>query len=302
MTAYYNDLKLFFQRAGAFPSNTRRAPRRARHVGLHAAARHERQRRHRAGEGRPRPASPSSPACRTTSRASRRPIEQLRDHYAPNVLLGYHLSIWGTGNDIIYSDPSDAHGRRARRPRCQLLPLAADADSTSRSPSSATATPAFKQYEYGDGGASWWDAADFARHVRFLTKFTRGRPEAHRAVADPLGNTKMRAMNNTWNHYQDNHVEWLLDEPARTHLHALRQRRRGRLPLRPRRGRRDLRLRRQRRRRDEPGADQRQQHACRCNADDDGGFFKDRANAYLRSGAMPLPSSQAGIAHRPGGS
>ena len=34
----------------------------------------------------------------------------------------------------------------------------------------------------------------------------------------PLGNTKMRAMNNTWGHYQDNRVEWLLDEPARTHL------------------------------------------------------------------------------------
>ena len=24
--------------------------------------------------------------------------------------------------------------------------------------------------------------------------------------------------NNTWGHYQDNRVEWLLDEPARTHL------------------------------------------------------------------------------------
>ena len=34
----------------------------------------------------------------------------------------------------------------------------------------------------------------------------------------PLGNTKMRAMNNTTHHYQDNRVEWLLDEPARTHL------------------------------------------------------------------------------------
>ena len=34
----------------------------------------------------------------------------------------------------------------------------------------------------------------------------------------PFGNTKMRAVNNTWNHYQDNKVEWFLEEPARTRL------------------------------------------------------------------------------------
>ena len=30
----------------------------------------------------------------------------------------------------------------------------------------------------------------------------------------PLGNTVMRAMNNTWDHFQDNRVQWLLG-PAR---------------------------------------------------------------------------------------
>ena len=34
----------------------------------------------------------------------------------------------------------------------------------------------------------------------------------------PLGNTKMRAMNDTWGHYQDNRVEWFLDDPGGTHL------------------------------------------------------------------------------------
>ena len=38
----------------------------------------------------------------------------------------------------------------------------------------------------------------------------------------PLGNTKMRAQNNTAGHYQDNRTEWLLDEAARTHLTAYR--------------------------------------------------------------------------------
>ena len=38
----------------------------------------------------------------------------------------------------------------------------------------------------------------------------------------PLGNTQMRAQNNTNGHYQDNRPEWLLDEPGRTHLTAYR--------------------------------------------------------------------------------
>src|SRR5205814_8516373 len=34
----------------------------------------------------------------------------------------------------------------------------------------------------------------------------------------PLGNTLMRAMNNTWDHFQDNRVQWLLG--SRAHLRA----------------------------------------------------------------------------------
>ena len=60
----------------------------------------------------------------------------------------------------------------------------------------------------------------------------------------PLGNTKMRAKNNTWGHYQDNRAEWFLEDPGGTHL-AL-----GATPgswpsFRRWRGRHDLRLRRE---------------------------------------------------------
>ena len=37
-----------------------------------------------------------------------RAVVKLRDTYAPNVFLGYHISVWGTGNDIALSNPSDA--------------------------------------------------------------------------------------------------------------------------------------------------------------------------------------------------
>ena len=36
----------------------------------------------------------------------------------------------------------------------------------------------------------------------------------------PLGNTVMRAENDTWGHYQDNRVQWLLGTGSRAHLRA----------------------------------------------------------------------------------
>ena len=79
---------------------------------------------------------------------------------------------------------------------------------------------AFKQFQYGDGGAAWWSSADYARNVRWVSRFYERTGKALVMWQVPLGNTFMRAMNNTWNHYQDNHVEWLIDDPGRTHLTA----------------------------------------------------------------------------------
>jgi hypothetical protein len=81
---------------------------------------------------------------------------------------------------------------------------------------------AFYQYEYGDGGAHWWDADDFRRNARFLRGFSTGAGKRIVMWQIPLGNTKMRAQNNTKGHYQDNRPEWFLDETARTHLTAYR--------------------------------------------------------------------------------
>jgi len=81
---------------------------------------------------------------------------------------------------------------------------------------------AFKQYIYGDEGISWWDAEDFRRSVRFLKQFSAASRKRLVMWQIPLGNTRMRSQNNSWGHYQDNRVEWLLDEPARTHLLAYR--------------------------------------------------------------------------------
>jgi hypothetical protein len=147
---------------------------------------------------------------------------RLRNLYAPNVVLGYHFSTWATGNDFIYSDPSDA-----------TVSTLADRTAKFYATSSASFNiafhdlsdrdAAFKQYVYGDGGASWYNADDYRRSTVFVGEFDK---KANLRVAlwqMPFGNTLYRAENNTWEHYQDNKVEWLLDDPSRAHLKAYAQ-------------------------------------------------------------------------------
>ena len=102
----------------------------------------------------------------------------------------------------------------------------------------------------------------------------------------PLGNTQMRAMNNTWNHFQDNRVQWILG--SRAHLRAYVAAGFAGFMF----GR---------------GADG---ATCACDAaqdgvtnpapiggntrdslsaDDDGGLFKELARAYYKAGVLSLP-------------
>jgi hypothetical protein len=150
-----------------------------------------------------------------------RAVVRLRDKLAPHVLLAYNLSIWGTGVDIQYSDPpSPEIDRLAAKAAAYYRSLNAHFDLTFSEFSDRDA--GFKQVIYGDGGASWWNAADFGRNVRFLRGYSRA---AHQAIAIwqiPLGNTVMRAENNTWGHFQDNRVQWLLGRGGDRHLRQYR--------------------------------------------------------------------------------
>ena len=122
-------------------------------------------------------------------------VKKLRDTYAPNVLLAYHMSIWGTGHDIIYGTWTDA----------QVDALGVRSGNF-----------------YNSLGTNFDIAFADQRPRRRLQAGDRRQPErlvrrrrlrAHRpllrrvlGVAQkrlvvwqiPYGNTKMRAMNNTW--------------------------------------------------------------------------------------------------------
>jgi hypothetical protein len=291
MTAYLGDLRLFFQRAGAFPNDL---------VVLHVEPDMwgYAQQRASGDDASTVPAQvaatglPELAGLPNTVAGVAQAVVRLRDTYAPNVVLGYHMSTWGTGNEIQYSDPPDATvDALATRAANFYTSLGAPFDITFAEFSDRDA--AFKQYVYGDGGASWWNAGDFSRHVRFLTRFVELTRKRVVLWQIPLGNTKMRAVNNTFNHCQDNRVEWLLDDPSRGHLNDyVRAGVTGFLFGR--------------------GADG---ATCACDAngdgvtnpapingntrvsldaDDDGGYFKERAREYYDLGAITLPNGGSG--------
>ena len=102
-------------------------------------------------------------------------IVKLRDAYAPNVTLAYHLSVWGTNVDIAISNPPDATvDALAVRAANFYKSLGANFDLSFAEFSDRDA--AFKQYVYGDGGASWWDAADFRAQRALPRAGSRRRP------------------------------------------------------------------------------------------------------------------------------
>ena len=288
MTAYYADLKLFFMRTAAFAGSG---------VVLHAEPDlwGYIQQRATGDDARTVPAQVAATGLAElaglpdNAAGFAQAIIRLRDRYAPGVLIAYHLSVWGTGTDILYAKPDDATVD-ALGSRAAAFTGSLDAAFDLAFAEASDRDAAFKQYVYGDRGASWWSSADYARNLRFLTRFVAAAGLRVVIWQVPVGNTKMRAMNNTWDHYQDNHVEWFLDDPTARHVADYAAA--GVIAVIFGRG-----------------ADG---GTCACDAaadgvtdpppigantqlslsaDDDGGFFRARAAAYYNAGPMSLPDA-----------
>ena len=211
---------------------------------------------------------------------------RLRDALAPNVVLAYHLSGWGTKHDILYEKPPNATVRAyAARSAAFYRSLGARFDV------------AFEDFSDRDAGyyavvehnpKTWFKPADFERHLLYAATFVRLAGIRMVAWQIPLGNTVMRAENNTNDHYQDNRVQWLLGPGSQAHLRAYVAA--GFVGFLFGRG-----------------ADG---NTCACDAagdgvtnpapidgnaaastspDDDGGYFKQQARAYYRASLLPLP-------------
>ncbi|MBX5440573.1 MAG: hypothetical protein IRZ32_03495 [Solirubrobacteraceae bacterium] len=224
-----------------------------------------------------------------------RAVKRLRDRLAPKVRLAYPVSIWGTGKDIAISNEDDASvdalaGRSVRFLRSLrtswdvLFTEVADRDS------------AYAVKRDGrDPADVWWDDADFRRYTRYIGRLHRATRLPIVVWQIPLGNTLYRAIDDTPHHYADNRVQWLLGGGHRAHLR--RWVRAGVVALLF-------------------GSGQ-DEGTCACDAardgvtnpppsgtrtrpslsaDDDGGYFRARVRAYYRAGAIPLPAATRGRA------
>ena len=214
-------------------------------------------------------------------------IVRLRNMLAPNVLLAYHLSVFGTGKDLLVDKPSPSEvDQLAARSARFYRSLHARFDVIFAEFTSRDA--GYGEVVLHDHGASWWHPADYERERRYLADVVRLTGKRVVLWQIPIGNTLMRAMNNTRFHYQDNHVQWLLDYPSERHLRAYARAGVIALLFGPAL----------------PG------ETCACdadhdgivnpapidgntlrsyNSDDDGGFLRARAGAYARQGILRLP-------------
>ena len=139
----------------------------------------------------------------------------LRNQLAPNVILAYHMSGWGTKHDIVYEDPPDATVKAyAAQSAAFYNALHAKFDV------------AFEDYSDRDAGFyekvennpnTWFTPADFHRHLLYGATFVKLTGLRMVPWQIPLGNT---FLDDTWDHYRDNRVQWLLGPGGRAHLKA----------------------------------------------------------------------------------
>ncbi|MGH2851664.1 MAG: hypothetical protein ACRDLP_13720 [Solirubrobacteraceae bacterium] len=194
----------------------------------------------------------------------------LRDAYAPNVLVGYPISIWGTNLDIHLSHPSDSQvDKMAAQSVAFYRSLHAKFDLMFTEMTDRDA--GYAQVVNGEHGA-WWRAVDFEHDLRFLADYHRRIDAPIVMWQIPLGNTASPLLNNTPYHYRDNKVQWILGAGNRGHLLAYA--RAGVVAFLFGGGQTT----------DTDAGD-----ASGDGRADDGGYLYTRARAYYAQGAIPLP-------------
>jgi len=183
----------------------------------------------------------------------------LRNRLAPNVLLAYHLSRWGTNHDIVYEDPSDAVVRRYAAESAAFYRGLHTRFDIAFDEYSDRDADYYKLVEHNPD--TWFTPGDFHRHLLYGATFVKLAHVRLVAWQIPLGNTHL---DDTPGHYRDNRVQWLLGPRGRAHLAAYVKA--GYAGFLFGGGAADT-----------------------TSAQSDGGYFFARAKAYYSAGAVRLP-------------
>jgi hypothetical protein len=150
-------------------------------------------------------------------------LVKLRDLYAPHganppkVLIALHASAWGSGADLIKNtvDPTT----QANAIGGYFTKLGAKIDLLFHDPADRDA--GYYQYYLNDKGASWWVVPDdFDRYRSYLSRMKTVTGLRGLLWQVPIGNTKTATCDNSYWHYQDNRVEYWLDDTPHANVAA----------------------------------------------------------------------------------
>jgi hypothetical protein len=149
----------------------------------------------------------------------------LRDVYAPNVRLAFHVSNWATLRDIgSDTDPS----LNATTQGDLAGSFAANSGVSSAPANTSTYDLVFNDVDDRDAGYykyvahspnAFWDrlnvnVPDFARWEQYLDAVTATTGRRAMVWQVPLGNQWFQSENNTTGHYQDNRAEYFFAHPS----------------------------------------------------------------------------------------
>lgn len=142
-----------------------------------------------------------------------RALARLRDRYAPNVLLGYHVSDWAAVADV-GSSPDPGLDPLVLAGQVSSFALASGASLYDLVFNDvANNDAAYEKYE-GGGAVAFWDRRNvsfpnFARWERYLRSILAAVAKPGIVWQIPFGNQWSRTADNTPGHYQDNRAEYL---------------------------------------------------------------------------------------------
>jgi hypothetical protein len=148
----------------------------------------------------------------------------LRNKYAPNVLLAYHISPWSSSaGDLGTSHSTSFNVQTAAQETANFyLKLGANYDLLFYDIADRDA--AYYQ-SIGDPN-HWWDVnnatyPNFNRFHQFASAITTLTNKRGILWQVPIGNTLYRSLNNTAHHWQDNRVQYYLNSNGRQQLQDL---------------------------------------------------------------------------------
>ena len=155
-------------------------------------------------------------------------LAHLRDLYAPNVIMAYHVSGWSALHDIGSSRDPGVDPRALGR---KVAEFANRSGVRAPPPGTSRYDLVFNDvadrdagyYEHVYGRDVWWDRRNrtlpnFHRWEAYIQAIRRGTRRPVMIWQIPLGNQWFRTMNNTDGHYQDNRAEYFF-----SHLRELRR-------------------------------------------------------------------------------